>query len=196
MRVAIGCRDHSGWAILVAVGGEPASTSRSSCAERVVLVDDRLPRMAYHAALDVEIERAGRPSSPKSNERPRDGAVTSLDGCERSCTTTATRSSGIAIAAGTAAVPDDLAKILASHTLVHAAEGELYREALVAAAEDSRPAGHAVRQQAGHQRSRTTLRVDADTLAQRLGDLRKPLGPPWQKDHREATAAALLVLHQ
>jgi hypothetical protein len=194
VRVAIGCRDHSGWAILVAVGGQPA---RPEIVERlrVVLVDDRLPRMAYHAALDVEFERAGGIVA-EVERAAEDGAVTALDGFRATLHGDGHDVAGIAIAAGTAAVPDDLATILASHALVHAAEGKLYREALVIAADQlglpvTRFANkHAISEAAA------ALRVDTDVLTARLGALGKPLGPPWQKDHREATAAALLVLNQ
>ena len=74
-------------------------------------------------------------------------------------------------------------RILASHALLHAAEGALFERALVAAAaEIGIPA-----------------RVsDPDMLevGDALDALRKTLGPPWQKDHKLAAAAALAALRR
>ena len=56
MRCAIGCRDHSGWAVLVAVGGDPAAP-KVLARERVTLVDAALPRMVFHAALETTLSK-------------------------------------------------------------------------------------------------------------------------------------------
>ena len=101
---------------------------------------------------------------------------------------------GVAIAVGTTEVPDDLATILASHARLHAAEGELYRDALVeGAAQLGLPVTRFANKGAISEAAQV-LGVDSDALAARLAALRTTLGAPWQKDHREATAGALLVL--
>jgi hypothetical protein len=192
MDVALGCRDHSGWAVVVGVGGDP-SAPRVLARERIPLVDEALPRMAYHAALEVDLDDAGAliEQVTRSAEQYAERSLSSVadqlraDGHEVI---------GVAVAASNTAPPTDLAKILASHSLVHAAEGELYRDALVDATETLGlpltrfPNKHALSEAAA------ALGVDTETLSARLAALRKTLGPPWQKDHREATAAALLVL--
>jgi hypothetical protein len=68
----------------------------------------------------------------------------------------------------------ELAAILRAHTLIHLAEGELYRRAIVAAAEDE------------------GWRV-ATPARPSLPDLPKP-GPPWGKDQRAAAARAWSAL--
>jgi hypothetical protein len=192
MRAAIGCRDHSGWAVFVAVGGDPAQP-QILARERIALVEDRLPRMAYHAALDCEIERAAELVA-EVERAAEQGAAASIESIRRRLHDDGHDVVGVAIAAGRTAVPTDLEKILASHSLVHAAEGELYREALVTGAERvSLPVTRFVNKQAISDAA-AALGVDAEALSKRLGDLGKPLGPPWQKDHREATAAALIAL--
>ena len=54
---ALGWRTHSGWAVVVAVSGTP-SHPHVLARERVQLVDEPLPRMAYHAieAWDLSLK--------------------------------------------------------------------------------------------------------------------------------------------
>jgi hypothetical protein len=191
MRAAIGCRDHSGWAVLVAMGGEPEAPS-VLLRERVTLVADAV-RMPYHLAADrsrgeaeVLIDRVEREAESGAFDALR-SFVGRLQADEHEV-------AGIAVAAGATAVPSDLQTILGSHTLLHAAEGELYREAIASAAEAWRlPVTRFLNKRAIADAA-AALGVAADALDGRLKALGKPLGPPWQKDHREAAAAALLVL--
>jgi hypothetical protein len=77
-------------------------------------------------------------------------------------------------------VPDDLARILASHALLHAAEGGLYEEVLIdAAAKVGLPA----------------MLVEERTIeiSAALDSAKKTLGAPWQKDHKLAAAAAFVA---
>ena len=88
----------------------------------------------------------------------------------------------------------DLKSILASHSLIHAAEGEFYRDALARACEH-----------AGIKVSRVKEREVADWTAARLGMMDtalkarianwgKVMGPPWTADEKIATMAAWLEL--
>jgi hypothetical protein len=184
--VGIGFRDHSGWAAAVTVSRKPAVLDR----RRVLLCDPELPRQVYHAAVGLDLAEAGNliaeveRSAAASAEHELAGIVARLsaDG-HRIC--------GVAVAVGTAQLPADLTTILGLHTLLHAAEGELYRDALADAAD---AAGLPVLRFAGKtllaQAQAATGRPIADTLA----DLGHGLGPPWAKDQKEAAAAALLVL--
>jgi len=191
MRAAIGCRDHSGWAVMVVVGGDPAAPSVLT-RERVVLVDENV-RMPYHLAAERSLAD-GRALIRRVERAACKGASRALHDIVDDARRRGHDIEGVAVAAGTSAVPDDLARVLASHALLHAAEGELYREALTTAATSLAlattrfPTKHAISDAAA------ALGVGTDALDGRLKALGKPLGPPWQKDHREAAAAALLVL--
>jgi hypothetical protein len=77
----------------------------------------------------------------------------------------------------------DLAAILASHPLIHTAEGELFREALLWAARECGLDAIGVREKS----------LDAEVL-RRLDPLGKSLGPPWTQDEKRAAAAALMAL--
>jgi hypothetical protein len=91
-------------------------------------------------------------------------------------------------------LPGTVAGVLASHAAMHAAEGQLYRDALAEAAAELgldvvvHPRGAAVAEAA------SALGVDAARVDGLVGALGRTVGPPWQKEHREAAAAALAEL--
>ena len=73
--------------------------------------------------------------------------------------------------------------ILASHVLIHMAEGEMFRDVLVWAAQEHRLTYTGVREKG----------LDATAL-QRIGSFGKLIGPPWTQDQTYATVAALMAL--
>lgn len=87
----------------------------------------------------------------------------------------------------------ELPRVLEKHALLHAAERELYEQAVVrAAARAGLPASTVPATGRLVDDASRTLGV---ALAPVLVALGTSIGPPWQKDHREATAAALLAPH-
>jgi hypothetical protein len=76
-----------------------------------------------------------------------------------------------------------LAVVLRSHPLLHAAEGQLARQALAEAAEREGLTVHSVSPRSLH---------DMD-LTQRVVDLGRAAGPPWRKEHKLAAVAALVA---
>src|SRR5262249_22826540 len=87
-----------------------------------------------------------------------------------------------------------LEETLQSHTLVHAAEGALFRAVIRGASEDlglrvfQVPAPELVR------RAAKLLGLSKDEVPEYLTQLGRPLGPPWTADHKAATLAAALAL--
>jgi hypothetical protein len=77
----------------------------------------------------------------------------------------------------------ELDRILASHALIHTAEGELFRQVLVWAAKECRLPVAGVREK----------ELDASSL-HRVGTLGKLIGPPWTQDQKYATVAGLMAL--
>ena len=171
-RTALGWRAHSGWAVLVVVR-EPALEPHVLDRRRVELVDEVVPRQPYHAVAE---DGASRDVIRRAEERAIESAIAATNAVRDEFGIEA-----VGVVGRRRNVPDDLDKILASHMLLHAAEGELYERVLLeAAASAGLPA---------------TL-VDPDGLAVPLPleNAGKSLGPPWQKDHKLAAAAALLAL--
>jgi hypothetical protein len=190
--VALGFSLHTGWAVAVAVGGSPDRPDVVA-RHRLELVDPELPRQVYHAAagqpsraavaLVRSVERSARDRSERALERLRD----ELEAAGHLLVT-------VALCAEPHPVPSDVGRIVANHSLTHAAEGELYREAVEAAVEwlglpvlqvgPKRVPGEAHRH----------LGLSTERQRALVHDLGVPLGPPWQADHKQAALLALVAL--
>jgi hypothetical protein len=178
---AIGCRSHSGWAVVVAVAGPPAAPVVLA-RRRADLLDGILPAQPYHAASEAGL---GQPEATeligKVEELAATRAEAVLGEMATSMQAAGTSVPSVAVVSRDRALPEDLGRILASHPLLHAAEGDLYEQAL---SEGARRAGLAV------------IRVEpaAIPVFPGLVAVARTVGPPWQKDHKMAAAAALSAL--
>lgn len=91
-------------------------------------------------------------------------------------------------------LPSTLAEILGSRQVIYIADSEMYLDAL------SRAARMLSISVVSHPRSgefefgSRALASSPDELSKFVLGIRKTLGPPWQKDHHAATAAALGAL--
>ena len=87
-----------------------------------------------------------------------------------------------------------LAATLASHALIHTAEGELFREALAQASESAGLTVLGVREREAYERGAAALRLASDKLRLRLSEMGRAVGAPWTQDEKLAALAAWLVL--
>jgi len=87
-----------------------------------------------------------------------------------------------------------LSGILASHALIHTAEGEFYRAALRDACEccDIREIGTKERDVA--EKAAEALGRSADNVQSIVAEFRKVIGPPWTQDEKLSALAAWLAL--
>jgi hypothetical protein len=94
----------------------------------------------------------------------------------------------VAVVTGDHPIPEDtpLARILAVHALMHGAEGQLYRDALLDAAATRGLAAHAV----PRGRAEEWLAGDLAAAVARIG---AAAGRPWRKEQKLATVAALVA---
>ena len=175
-RATMGWRAHSGWAVLVVAAGSPEAPVVLSRA-RVELLDGGLPRQPYHAAAEsgMALADAARLIARVERAALKAAGAAMRDAQQRY------GASAVAVVGGGRSLPTELARVLASHPLLHAAEGALYEEAV---AEAARADGLAVRFVPPRE-----LAVSA--AVEGLG---RTIGPPWQKDHKLAAAAALAGL--
>jgi hypothetical protein len=88
---------------------------------------------------------------------------------------------GAVVVANDRALPQQLKLILASHLLLHSAEGDLYERALI---EGAIEAGLAAQRVA----------PGSVPIYPSLETAGRAIGPPWQKDHKLAASAAMLLL--
>ena len=165
---ALGFRSHSGWAMLVAVAGpvgEPAVVLR-----RRVELSVRTPRQPFHAAEGL-IRRSTDEAAALA-ERAVGEAVAQVRaaGFEP-------LAGGLLLAAGRS-LPG-LPEVLESHALIHAAEGELFRDVLRQASLRSALRLVEVKERELGARAVRALRRPASALQQRLAQWGEALGPPW-----------------
>jgi hypothetical protein len=90
----------------------------------------------------------------------------------------------VGVVVGDYPVPDSVSAILASHTLMHAAEGQLYRDALLEAV--AALGRHGI----GLPRRQAQARLTGD-LAEIIATMGRASGPPWRKEYKLAAVAAL-----
>jgi hypothetical protein len=189
--IGAGFAIHTGWAATVLVGGDarhPLVVDR----RRVTLCPAALPRQVYHAAQDLP------PAKAALLVREVHQAVETLTELVVDELAAAAEPHGKLVAVGVTGFPRDvpvLEKVLASHALLHLAEGELYRGAVCDAASERGLAVAPIHPKDGIRETALALGVSPEPFAQRLSELRGQLGAPWQADHRFATAAALAALH-
>src|SRR5712691_293815 len=135
---AIGFRAHSGWAVLVAVAGpRPSPTVISR--RRIVLADPAIPGSVqpYHAAADLAPEGAEQLINRCRNagrwlaQQALQITLDDLKGQGYQVT-------ACGLLLSSARPLPVLAAILASHALIHTAEGELFRDVLTYASEHHR----------------------------------------------------------
>ena len=189
-RAALGVADHCGWAVFVCVterDGAPVVVNR----RRVELLDAKLPNAPYehhaHRLTPPDAEAlVGRvKQSAKTHARSALSQLcTDLDGVVRLV--------AVALREGPAkAIPATVAEVLESRAATYAADGELFRRALCDAATGLGLEVALQPRRPETARATPVLGRDADAFLKELG---RELGPPWRKDHRTASVAAIMAL--
>jgi hypothetical protein len=193
-KAAIGWRAHSGWAALVAIAG-PVDSPEVVARRRIEIADAAIrgSKQPFHAAEPLEfpeaqahIERCTR-STQKMARQAFQAAVDGLR--DRRCEVTGC---GIVLASGRT-LPD-LEAILRSHALIHTAEGEFFRNALMEAGEHCGLPVLGVKEKELFERGADRLRVPVRDLERRMGELGKPMGAPWTQDQKYAALVAWMAL--
>jgi hypothetical protein len=188
---ALGFRAHSGWAALVAVAG-PAAEPIAVVRRRVVL-SDKTPRQPFHAAegqpfaAAEELIRRSTEEAAALAERAVNEAIAELRAIGHEAV-----ASGLLLAV-TRPLPG-LAAILASHALIHTAEGELFRDVLRQASRRSGLGLTEVGDRELEEKATRSLRRPPAVLQRRIADWGKALGSPWTQDEKRAALVAWLAL--
>ena len=88
----------------------------------------------------------------------------------------------------------DLEKILASHALIHTADGELFREAIVHGCSRCALKMESIKERELLEHAGTTLHLTTRELIRWVTELGKPFGTPWSQDEKFATLAGWMAL--
>jgi hypothetical protein len=191
---ALGFRAHSGWAAVVAVAGTPRRPEILD-RRRIEIADRSIPGslQPYHAAEELPFERAKKllKRCEAGSARLAHKAVGEL---VRDLTAKgyAVAGCGLLLASGRPLPP--LTSVLASHALIHAADGEHFRAALVRAVNRHGLSVMRVPEREIYAAAASRFRISAGELQTKVGDAGKPLGPPWTADQKLAALIAWLAL--
>lgn len=179
-RVAVGLVPHTGWAWLVRVEGS-RRTPRATARARLVACDV-LEGELYHLAAEHEGDRDPFLASRRAQAvvQARGALEPQLEGV----------SAVIVVGKQTALPP--LERVLASHPLIHGAEGELWRAIF---AEASASAGARVcRTEAAVVRAALERTPGASSIEAFLASAKRSLGSPWSREPQDAALAAWSAL--
>jgi len=191
---SIGLESHSGWAALVALCG-PSHDPSVVVRERLELADPKNGRakQPFHAAENLPFARAKAFIDEAITDARRRAAAELgrvLDGMRKGGWN-AVRC-GLLLSSGM--VLPALESVLASHALIHAAEGDHFRDALAQAAESRGIQVVRVPRKQLPARASDVLGRPEKELQARVANLGKTMGAPWGQDQKLAALAAWMVL--
>jgi len=191
---AVGFRVHSGWTSLVVVAlekGKPVVLAR----QRPHLVEtfSYTFRQPYHTAEKMQLEAAEAFLNTQRGETRR-MAVRAIRAAQADVAQQGYKiTSAVLLMASGRPLPE-LAKILGSHSLIHTADGEFFRQALMHACAQCKLAVAAIKERELVTEGAAALHCRPAALAKSVSLLGKPLGPPWTQDEKFATLAAWLAV--
>ena len=193
-KAAVGFRVHSGWTAMVAVAGpiaSPAILDRKIV--HLVKTFTYTFRQPYHTAAKMPFSDGAKFIK---NVRIEAGqlALAAIRGLQKELEKLGWKLSacGLLLASGRA-LPE-LKKILASHAIIHTADGKLFRDALRGACAKCDLPVVAVKEREVFDEGSKALRVKPDALKRRIAAMGKPLGPPWSQDEKLSALAAWVSL--
>ncbi len=191
---AAGLRVHSGWTALVAMcveAGEPVVLLR----ERVELVKtfSYKFRQPYHTAEKLPFAR-GREFISKVHAEARQLAYRAMCATQAELTKRGYRLTACGLLLASGRPLPKLENILASHALIHTADGELFRGVLAHASARCGLPVLRVRERELVRDAAQALGLQDAALLKRVTQLGKPLGSPWSQDEKYAALMAWLAL--
>ena len=191
---ALGFRAHSGWTAAVAVSlsnGGPSVLDR----RRVHLVETFTYefRQPYHTAERMPLPQATKFISRIQDEADR-LALAALRSVQSDLREKGYKLTRFGLLLSSGRPLPALEQTLASHALIHTADGELFRNALAYAAERCRLPLTRIKERELPEHATKTLRIRPADLTRRLSDLGRPLGPPWSQDEKLSALIAWLSL--
>ena len=191
---ALGFRVHSGWASAVAVGGDarsPVALDR----RRIELADRSVAGSVqpFHAAQRLDLKKAER-----LIERCRESTDILAENGLRAMITDLGKKGvqvvGASIVLASGRTLGTLESTLASHALIHTAEGEFFRDAVRRAAGKCSVSVTGIKEREILEHGSGALGLAASEIQEHTVEMGRALGPPWRQDEKLAALAAWLVL--
>jgi hypothetical protein len=191
---AIGVRVHSGWGAVVVVGGAPAAEEVIE-RRRVEITD---PQMAgaiqpYHYVESMPIKQAEEHIAKCAAASGKLAVVALRDLIEKLAQRDY-RVTGSCILLSSARPLPQLEKILASHPMIHTAEGEFFRQAFRQALTILKIPVMGISERQLEQQAQLTFGRAVSKLHERIAGMGRLLGPPWTTDQKTAALGAFMAL--
>lgn len=185
---ALGVRSHSGWAAYVVLAGDPKKP-KIIARERMTLCDPGIKgsKQPFHEAEPMPFAEAKK-FIARCTSSSLELAKSAIDDVQRQ---TPVRACCILTASGRP-LPG-LEDILASHALIHSAEGEFYRDVVDQACSRRKITVRRVRER-DMETELQKLPISVAAAKARMAEFGKILGPPWTQDEKLAAFGAWLML--
>jgi hypothetical protein len=191
---ALGLRVHSGWTSLIALALEdhqPIILARQR--PHLVATFSYTFRQPYHTAEKMDLGEA-RTFLDEQRREVRQLALQAIHSAQTEVAQQGYKLTRAALLLASGRPLPELPKILASHSIIHTADGEFFREALMhACARASLPITK-IKDRELLAAASATLRRKPVAVTRFVNELGKPLGSPWTQDEKFATLAAWLAL--
>jgi hypothetical protein len=193
-RATVGFRTHSGWAAFVALSLEQ-NGPRVLARGRPELVETFTYefRQPYHTAEKLSLDNA-QAFVFKVESDAKSLALSRIRSLQADLRQQGYDLTQFALILASAKPLPSLDRILASHALIHTADGELFRGALAYAGEKCNLARCTVKEGELVDSACKTLGLQSKNLMAQLTALGKAVGSPWSQDEKFAALAAWLAL--
>jgi hypothetical protein len=191
---ALGFRAHSGWTALVALSvskGAPSVLAR----QRLHLVNtfSYKFRQPYHTGERMPLDEA-RAFISRVETEARSLAYRAIRELQQALQAQGYRLTRCGLVLASGRPLPELAHILASHALIHTADGELFRGALLHASARCGLMSKTAKERELLNEASQTLRRKPNDLTRRIAELGRPLGAPWSQDEKLSALIAWLAL--
>jgi hypothetical protein len=191
---AIGVSVHSGWGVVVTVAGKHGAEEVLD-RRRLIIIDSKVAGVAqpYHyvQAREIHVAEAHLNGCAAESRRLAVEALTRM--------ATELSDKGFVLIASALLLSSarplpDLEKILASHPLIHTAEGEFFRQAFRSAFDHLKIPITRIPARDLDDYALKAFGKAAPEVHNRIDGMGRTLGAPWTKDEKTAALAAAIVL--
>jgi hypothetical protein len=195
-RAAMGIAPHSGWAAAVVLG-TPDANPQVLLRSRIEMVEPDVPesKQPYHTVEHLDLEQAAQ-CLRRYEAGAANMAHAAIRGMAAQLAARGVTMTTVGVLDSAGREGGSLASILASHALIHSADGEHFRQALAAGAERSGLAVRRVRARDLPAQAEEGLRRPSAVLQDLVSAFSRQVGPPWGADQKLAALLAWLLLAQ
>jgi hypothetical protein len=191
---ALGFRVHSGWTSLIALAlekNQPIILIRQR--PHLVATFSYTFRQPYHTAEKMNLDEA-KTFLDQQRREARQLALVAIRSAQTEAAQQGYKLTRAALLLASGRSLPELPKILASHSIIHTADGEFFREALLHACAQCDLALTTVKERELLATASSALRKKPAALTTFITALGKPLGSPWTQDEKFAALGAWLAL--